>query len=211
MDSREINYSGLDFDAKLIEKEGRNYYQIFFKKELMFEVEHFGDITSNPPILGWYLNGNLNYYLEKPFVTAGGYNNCDLYTIDGNKLTNLKLWSLVYSPTLFDGKLYFSGINKKNNRGVVDSEGNTVIPFEYESLSIVFKMSACGIESNGLLYVRKKGLYGVIDLNNNIVHPFTESWNEIAIKRLKDLNLFDENVHAVVDGVLYDKKYAPKN
>jgi hypothetical protein len=72
-------------------------------------------------------------------------------------------------------------------------------------------MSACGIESNGLLYVRKKGLYGVIDLNNNIVHPFTESWNEIAIKRLKDLKLFDDEVHVVVNGVLYDKKYAPKN
>ena len=206
MDSREKDYSIFDFETKLVEKENGNYYNVFFKKKLIFEVEHLGDKSVNKPSLAYYITDNFNYYLEKPFIIAGGYNNSDLYDINGNKLTDLKLWSLSSTPMLHKEELYFAGASQRDKWGIIDSEGNTIIPFEYDSLSICLDWGS-SIKSNGLLYVTKNKEFGVIDLKNNIVHPFTKDWNEIRIKQLKDLNLFDEKKYVIKDGILYDKKY----
>lgn len=101
MDSREKDYSIFDLKIELIEKENGNYYRVSFKNKFLFEVEHLGDKFINKPSLAYYLTDNFNYYLEKPFIIAGGYNNSDLYDVNGNKLTDLKLWSLSSLPMLY--------------------------------------------------------------------------------------------------------------
>ena len=64
---------------------------------------------------------------------------------------------------------------KNNLQGVVDLEGNTLIPPEYESISAAIFQWGYGI-------VEKKGKMGIIDLNNRVLVPF--EYEDIGIEIL---------------------------
>lgn len=194
-----MTYSGLDLSYKFIKgkNEEEDYVNVFFKNEFIFKTNHLGT-NENKPSLMYYLGDDFNYYLESPFVKAGGYNNTELYDIKGNKLTNFKLWS-ISNPYIFNDTLYFEVTSRNGKKGIINSKGNIIIPFEYDSLSLSLTMEN-PIMSNGLLYVEKEKEFGVIDLKNNIIYPFTKSWNDVKIKQLKDLNLFDCKNDVVIVG-----------
>ena len=54
--------------------------------------------------------------------------------------------------------------NFENKWGVIDVNGHTIIPFEYDEMGISM--------NEGLIAVKKGGKYGYIDIFNNVVIPF---------------------------------------
>ena len=201
-----MKYSILDF-KKIFDSE-TSTFKVYFQDKFVMEVDHQGGENFDSPQLVSHPSHTINEYLPIPYITAGGYNNCDLYDIEGNKLSNFKFWAILSSPIIYNDKEYFQVRTPKNKSGIIDNKGNIVIPFEYEE----DLMKGCFIKlrTNGRLYVKKNNQYGIIDIDNNIVEPFTDSWHDIKVKQLHDLGLWDDNKYVVVDGKLYDTEYAPK-
>ena len=60
--------------------------------------------------------------------------------------------------------MYFKVRTSKGKTGIINDKGDIVIPFVYdEDISL---SGFINIEENGLLYVKKDNLYGIINLKN---------------------------------------------
>lgn len=200
-----MKYSILDFKREFDQE--NNTFKVYFQDKFVMEIDHQGAENFDPPHLVSHPNHTINEYLPEPYIIAGGYNNCDLYDIRGNKLTNFKFWAILSSPIIHENQEYFQVKTSKGKSGIIDNKGNIVIPFEYdEDIDIGCFVRIC---KNGRLYVKKDNQYGVINLLNNITTPFTDSWHDIKVQQLDDLGLWDGDKYIVVDGKLYDVNYAP--
>lgn len=202
-----MKYSVLDL--KSVYNKDTESFDVYFQNKFVMTVEHKGEPNMSSPRLVCHPSHTINEYLPQPYITAGGYNNSDLYDINGNKITDFKFWSIIESPIIYDNVEYFKVRTPKNKSGIINNKGKVVIPFEYDQdLNLVAFIDIC---SNGRLYVKKENKYGVIDINNTIVTPFTDSWHETRVQQLHDLGLWDDSKYTVIGGKLYDQKYAPKN
>nr|DAI89446.1 MAG TPA: WG containing repeat protein [Caudoviricetes sp.] len=201
-----MKYSILDL--KSVFDEDNSVFKVYFQGKLLMEVAHKGYKNYSPPRLVSHPSHTINEYLPEPYIIAGGYDNSDLYSIKGDKLTNYKFWSIIYSPIIYNDKEFFQVRTSKGKSGIMDSKGNIIIPFEYDE--DIDLGSFIKLRNNGKLYVKKDDKYGVLDISGKIVTPFTDSWNKIKIQQLHDLNLWDDARYIVIDDVLYDPKYAPK-
>jgi hypothetical protein len=174
---------------------------VFFQDKFIMTIDQVG--TSLPSLV-CHPNHTINEYLETPFITGGGYDNTDLYTIEGKKLTNFKFWAISNSPIVFENNLYFQVGTTSRKTGIIDSEGKIVIPFIYrQDISMGFMIN---IQKNGLLYVKKDGLYGIINLKNEVVFDFQPSWDEVMVRKMKDLGEWDDLKYVVKDGKLYNRR-----
>jgi len=202
-----MKYSILDL--KSVFDKDNSVFKVYFQDKLVTEVGHIGGESYNPPQLVSHPDHTINEYLPEPYIIAGGYNNSDLYDIKGNKLTDFKFWTILSSPIIYKDKEYFQVRTPKGKTGIINNKGEIVIPFEYDediNLECFIKL-----HDNGKLYVKKNNQYGIISIDNNIVEPFADSWHAVKIQQLHDLGLWDDTKYVVVDNVLYDSKYAPKN
>jgi hypothetical protein len=196
-----MKYSILDL--KNVFNREENIVDIYFQDKFVMTVNQIGN--SSLPQLVSHPSHTINEYLEEPFIIAGGYNNSDLYTIRGEKLTDFKFWAILSSPVIYKKNSYFEVKTSKGKTGIINDKGEIIIPFIYdEDISL---KAFINIEENGLLYVKKDSLYGVIDLKNEVVVDFQPSWDVVQIRKMKDLNKWDDSLYVVVDGKLYDKKY----
>lgn len=75
----------------------------------------------------------------------------------------------------------YADICQNGRYGVLDSEGNIVIPLEYELI---------GLESReeGLFVAKKDGCWGIVNHNNEAVVPF--KYDNLRMEKLKDTVLF---------------------
>lgn len=196
-----MKYSVLDL--KNIYNKDESTVDVYFQDKFIMTVNQLGN--SNLPQLVSHPSHTINEYLEEPFIIAGGYNNSDLYTIKGEKLTDFKFWTILSFPVIYENNLYFKVRTPKDKTGIIDDKGEIIIPFIYdEDISLA---AFINIEENGLLYVKKDNLYGIINLKNEIMLDFQPSWDVVAIRKMKDLNKWDDSLYIVVDGKLYDRKY----
>ena len=183
-----------------------NTVDVYFQDKFVMTINQLGD--NNLPSLVCHPSHTINEYLEEPFIIAGGYNNSDLYTIRGEKLTDFKFWAIISSPIIYKSNLYFKVRTSKGKTGIINDKGDIVIPFVYdEDISL---SGFINIEENGLLYVKKDNLYGIINLKNETILDFQPSKDVVMIRRLKDLNEWDDLLYIVVDGKLYSRKYYKK-
>lgn len=200
-----MKYSILDLKSDFDQE--NNTFKVYFQGKFVMEIDHKGGENFDSPSLVCHSSHTINEYLPEPYIIAGGYDNSDLYDIRGNKLTNFKFWTILGSPIIYNGKEYFQVRTSKRKSGIIDNKGNIVIPFEYhEDLDKGCFIKIC---ENGKLYVKKDNKYGVIDMENTIITPFTDSWHKIKIQQLHDLGLWDDTKYTVVDDKLYDVKYTP--
>lgn len=83
-------------------------------------------------------------------------------------------YQYVYVPAVYDylPKKYSNFMVAKidNHYGVINKKGETIIPFQYDSISIIYDDYETDTKS-GYLEVRQGNLYGLIDTLNNIVVP----------------------------------------
>ena len=81
-----MKYSILDLKNNFNKEE--NTVDVYFQDKFVMTINQLGD--NNLPSLVCHPSHTINEYLEEPFIIAGGYNNSDLYTIRGEKLTDFK-------------------------------------------------------------------------------------------------------------------------
>ena len=86
---------------------------------------------------------------------------------NGKIVIPLKLDAYIQSefqPRLSAFKDGLAVVSKSNNKGVIDTKGEIVIPFKYEDLS--------GF-SEGFSIVKKGNKYGYINKRNELIIPYT--------------------------------------
>ena len=189
-----MKYSILDLKNDFNKEE--NTVDVYFQDKFVMTINQLGD--NSLPSLVCHPSHTINEYLEEPFIIAGGYNNSDLYTIRGEKLTDFKFWAILSSPIIYKNNLYFKVRTSKGKTGIINDKGDIVIPFVYdEDISL---SGFINIEENGLLYVKKDNLYGIINLKNETMLDFQPSKDVVMVRRLKDLNEWDDLLYIVVDG-----------
>src|SRR6478736_627203 len=183
-----MKYSILDL-KNVFDKE-TNIFKVYFQNKFVMEVGHRGSENFNPPSLVSHPSHTINEYLSEPYIIAGGYDNCDLYNIKGKKLTDFKFWTILNSPIIYNGEEYFQVRTSKNKSGIINNKGDVIIPFEYdEDINLGIFIS---IQTNGKLYVKKGGQFGIIDLENNFIEPLQNSWHKVKIQQLHDLGLWSD-------------------
>lgn len=71
------------------------------------------------------------------------------------------------------GNYVLAGRNEK--LGVLNSNGDTIVPFEYDSDSYVMTHGYSDNFKDGYFILSKNNKYGVVDKNNNVIIPFNHS------------------------------------
>ena len=90
----------------------------------------------------------------------------------------------------------FVSIVIDNKRGVVDFQGNVVLPFEYDSIGTMYKWERESKERTG--FVKQNGKYGLINNNFKIVAPI--QYDNVDIKRYNEVIVVEnENKYGVLD------------
>lgn len=100
------------------------------------------------------------------YVARGTAGEHVAYSSDGTKLFFMDANMYPLSGT---GDFFL--INPGDGYGIVDSEGNTIVQPEYENIST--NHSGGNSLNDGCVCVQKGGLWGMIDLNGNVIHDFT--------------------------------------
>lgn len=96
-------------------------------------------------------------------------------------------------------------VKKRNGWGLINKEGRTVIPCEYDDISVFFP--------NGLAVVKKNGKYGYIDKKNKIVIPvvYELTWgffNDLAaVQKNGKWGLIDESNNTIIP-FMYDEPFS---
>lgn len=167
----EADYSILDFKTGY-DKVDKSW-KCYFKEKLVLEVP-CKKPDGNHPHLVWNIQDtNLNTYLKVPFITAGNYDEVNLYNIDGVKITKDEYWGIT-EPHKVDDKLFFTvfksiGCDYKKLKGVIDENGEVLIPVEYEDY---ISFNGVMIQRNNLMYVEKNKEYFVLNLQNEIIKKY---------------------------------------
>lgn len=94
-----------------------------------------------------------------------------------------RLYSIYYKRIFPSGKNYAIATNDKNKQGVIDTNGNVLVPFIYKSIHTL---------AEGIFFAQKKKLYGVINSKNEEIQPFvynyenTDPFLKTAVARITE-------------------------
>lgn len=189
-----------------------------FAQEIKFEttVHDFGEVFHNAPAVCDFVftnTGTEPLLVQKPKSSCGctraswpkepimpGEKGMVTVTYDSRKIGNINKTITVASNAINSPQVILrvkgnvleskiKAIQKNGWWGCEDSNGNVIVPFQYEAL-----------EENEIGFSAKKnGKWGVIDLSNNIIIPFENDQVKISTNGNKDINIMRNGKWGVVD------------